>query len=369
MGFEIIRSDITKQKVQAIVNSVGYITSSYGAICRAILKATNYNAELKSIIDGKNGQVKIGDIFETDGYGLPAKHIIHLITPFEYDDPNMAAFETAVRDLLVYCRKHGYLNIAIPILGTGYNHYKHIEVENMLMSMASSFANIYEDMNITIVKKSTGIPDDASEMDISNYEYERQWVGQRKFEDAMRKYYLEKNLQEIREERDYDQAFFEASGPVLPLGWIKKATTASHKTVRFTDAELNKIDDAYDYINKYLDKRYGTDEIEKELSLENVKMFITKGSGSKSKESSVFYDFSIKQGKNPPRKKLFLAALALETNEEEALRFMSFFGAAPKTHDAFEQSIMKCIRLGIYDINGIDDQLADKHLGSLFPEK
>ena len=137
MGFVILSRDITKEKVDVIVNSLGIVTNHYGAICKSILHASK-SKELQKLIDDKNGKIEVGDMFFTDSYGLPAKKILHLVTPFYEFDKEYTAFETAIRDLLNLCRASGYKSISIPVLGTGANGYNPIEAQNILISMCAS---------------------------------------------------------------------------------------------------------------------------------------------------------------------------------------------------------------------------------------
>ena len=365
MGFVILSRDITKEKVDVIVNSLGIVTYHYGAICKSILKAAN-SSELQKTIDDKNGKIKIGEMFFTDNYGLPCKKILHLVTPFYKYDKEYTAFETAIRDVLNTCRNCGYKSISIPILGTGANGYNPVEAQNILMAMCAGFADSFKDMDVRVVKKpfyykQSDIFDD--DVDMREYELERVHRDVVAFEKAMAHYYKDRNIKLIREERDYDKAFFESAEPIQPIGWKKDDYNANRIDVVFTDEEKTKFD-MDDYINKYLDRRYPKEWDKQDSSKKRINIYV--GNGNAIQGSKYYYNLVCDQTKLPNRIKMFKIALALEMNENEASDFLSTFGISPSYKIPVEGCIMACIRAGIYNMNSIDDELRNKKLATLF---
>lgn len=79
MPFTIVRQDITKMKVDAIVNAANTELLMGGGVCGAIFNATGAK-ELQEACD-KKSPIKTGDAVITPGFKLPAKFVIHAAGP------------------------------------------------------------------------------------------------------------------------------------------------------------------------------------------------------------------------------------------------------------------------------------------------
>lgn len=79
MPFTIVREDITKMKVDAIVNAANTELQMGGGVCGAIFKAAGAS-ELQTAC--KNlAPIQTGDAVITLGFGLPAKFVVHTAGP------------------------------------------------------------------------------------------------------------------------------------------------------------------------------------------------------------------------------------------------------------------------------------------------
>ena len=84
MPFKIVRNDITKMNTKAIVNTANKY-SVVGAGCdTAIYNAAGYEELLKYRRE-HIGSVPEGEVFLTPGFRLPAKYIIHAVSPLFVD--------------------------------------------------------------------------------------------------------------------------------------------------------------------------------------------------------------------------------------------------------------------------------------------
>jgi len=79
MPFTIVRQDLMKMKVDAIVNAANTKLQMGGGICEAIFKAAGAS-ELQAACK-KLAPIKTGDAIITSGFGLPAKFVVHAAGP------------------------------------------------------------------------------------------------------------------------------------------------------------------------------------------------------------------------------------------------------------------------------------------------
>lgn len=79
MSFNIVRRDITKLDVDAVVNAANTELQMGGGVCGAIFKEAGA-VQLQAACD-KLAPIKTGEAVITPGYGLPAKFIIRTAGP------------------------------------------------------------------------------------------------------------------------------------------------------------------------------------------------------------------------------------------------------------------------------------------------
>ena len=119
MPLKIIRNDITKMKVDAVVNTANEKVLVGEGCDTAIYKAAGFDALLAE-------REKIGDMMEgqaaiTPGFQLPAKYIIHAVSPLYIDGES--GEEEKLRDC--YRNSFGFVvdydlkSVAFPLIATG----------------------------------------------------------------------------------------------------------------------------------------------------------------------------------------------------------------------------------------------------------
>ncbi len=115
---EIIDGDITTLDVDAIVNAANEALAPGGGVCGAIHRAAGPQlAEACAKLSGcATGEAKI-----TDGFGLPARHVIHTVGPVwgggERGESKLLA--DCYRNSLQLAAEHGLRSIAFPAISTG----------------------------------------------------------------------------------------------------------------------------------------------------------------------------------------------------------------------------------------------------------
>jgi O-acetyl-ADP-ribose deacetylase (regulator of RNase III) len=83
MPFTIVRQDITKMKVDVIVNAANTDLAMGGGVCGAIFKVAGVR-ELQAACN-KLAPIMTGEAVFTPGFRLPAKYVVHTAGPVYRD--------------------------------------------------------------------------------------------------------------------------------------------------------------------------------------------------------------------------------------------------------------------------------------------
>ena len=328
MPLQIVRNDITKMKVDAIVNAANSSLLGGGGVDGCIHRAAGAELlkECRTLGGCETGNAKI-----TGAYKLPCKYVIHTVGPV-YQGGNQgekALLESCYKKSLELAKEHNCESVAFPLISSGIYGYPKDKALKVAIDVISNFL-LENEMTVYIVifdKKAYQISGKLFS-DIAEYIDDR---------------YVDEHI-------DYRREFMRMNAPVPPISAVEfcecqAAVCASAPIPKMASLEdmVNQIDESFSQmLLRKIDEKGMTDaQCYKKANI-NRKLF-----------SKIRSDVHYKPSK--PTAIAFAIALELSLNETEDM--LKKAGFALSHSNKFDIIIEYFITKGNYNIFEINEAL------------
>ena len=157
MPFTIVRQDITRMQVDAIVNAANTELIMGGGVCGAIFNAAGAS-RMQAACD-RVSPINTGGAAITPGFDLPAKYVIHAAGPVYHHwigEENERLLRSAYTESLKLACAYQCESIAFPLISSGIYGYPKEEALQVAISAIRDFlVNFEMDVYLVIFDKTT----------------------------------------------------------------------------------------------------------------------------------------------------------------------------------------------------------------------
>ena len=319
MQFKIVRQDITKMKVDAIVNAANSALRQGGGVCGAIFAAAGA-AKLQEACN-RIGSCATGQAVITPGFDLPAKYVIHTVGPVWQGGicGEPARLRECYLNSLQLARQHECQSIAFPLISSGIYGYPKDQALKVATGAITEFL-LEHDMMVYLVV----------------FDKQALSVSDKLFADVQR--YIDDNYVDIKEAQFYRTTTMVAQereealyGPCIPEPGASLENILDRLDESFTQMLLRLIDEkGFTDVQTY--KRANIDR----------KLF------SKIRKDKDY---------NPSKRTAIALAVALELNLDQTLDLLGKAGYTLSHSSQFDLIIEYLINAEVYDIMKINEVL------------
>jgi O-acetyl-ADP-ribose deacetylase (regulator of RNase III) len=326
MPFTIVRQDITKMKVDAIVNAANTDLAQGGGVCGAIFKAAGAR-ELQVACD-KLAPIQTGEAVITPGFALHAKHIVHAAGPV-YHRQSAEQSERYLRSAYTESLRRAVENkcesIAFPLISSGIYGYPKDEALQVATSAIQAFLADHDiEVYLAVFDKAAFSLSEKLLGEVASY---------------IDEHYVDAHLDRRRTSQLLDveekaMAFYEQEAMLAPM---------AKESVAGLDGLIDNLDEPFsDTLLRLIDAKGRTDvEVYKRANLDR----------------KLFSKIRSQKGYMPSKKTAVALAVALELNLDETDDLLERAGYALSRSQKFDVIVEYFITSGKYNIFEINEVL------------
>ena len=325
MPFTIVRQDITRMEVDAIVNAANTALAMGGGVCGAIFRAAGA-ARMQAACD-KVSPIKTGGAAITPGFDLPARFVIHAAGPV-YRRENAAQSEQQLRsaytESLQLALKKKCRSIAFPLISSGIYGYPKEEALRVATAAIKDFLADH-DMEVYLVI-----------FDRVSFAISKALLG------AVESY-IDENYVDARRGCRRELLSVERQAMDEPMMAPSFAGAAPMAASRGLDNLLNRLDEPFNTtLLRLIDAKGKTDtEVYKKANIDR----------------KLFSKIRTGKGYLPGKRTILALAVALELTLEETDDLLERAGYALSHSQKFDVIVEYFIVSGRYDIFEINEVL------------
>ena len=327
MPFTIVRQDITKMKVDAVVNAANTQLQMGGGVCGAIFRAAGAE-KLRAACD-KLAPIETGGAAVTPGFALPTRYIIHAAGPVysAWDRENCRErLRSAYLESLRLAEERRCASVAFPLISSGIFGYPKDEALEVARQAIQAFLRDHDmDVYLAVFDKSSFLIGEALLGRVESY-IDQNYV------DAHRDNGRTLLLTEM-------DAMRRAAAPFAPMA----ASMAAAMPPRDLDDLMKNLDEPFsDALLRLIDRKGRTDvEVYKRANLDR----------------KLFSKIRTGRGYTPKKPTILALAVALELDLDETDALLERAGYALSHASKFDVIVEYFIVNRQYDIFTINEVL------------
>ena len=337
MPLQITRNDITKMKVDALVNSANPKVSALEGVDYAIYMAAGMDELLAA--RGDIGVIQPGEAAITSAFLLTAKYIIHTVGPIWRNGTcqEFEVLESCYEMSLKLAKENNCRSIAFPLISTGTYGFPKDKALQIAISTISRFL-LHNDMNVFLVvydKKSYELSGKLFH-DVAEF-IDDHYVDKRKKDNTRRSPDRRSALSDLGYREEMED-FFPYTETKYQLKYSEDPMPL--RSQRRLNDIVDEVGETFqERLLRLIDERELTDvEVYKRANLDR----------------KLFSKIRCKTDYQPKKKTALALAISLRLNLDETIDLLSRAGMALSPSSKFDLILRYFIENEVYDINTIN---------------